>query len=42
MTKSPGSWFSLLWTYNSITEGMTGVFLAKLNNNGDTDERVHL
>ena len=38
MTKSPGFWFSLLWTYNSITKGMMGAFIVKLNNNRDTDE----
>ena len=42
MTKSPGSWFSLLWIYNSITKGMTEAFMAKVNNKGDTDERVYL
>ena len=40
MTKYPGPWFSLLWTYNSVTEGITGAFIVKLNNNRDTDERA--
>ena len=42
MIKSPGSWLSLLWTYNSITEGIMEASIAELNINRDTDERAYL
>ena len=42
MAKSPGSWFHAVDLQQHYTEGMTGVFIVKLNNNRDTDERAHL
>ena len=42
MTKSPGSWFSLLWTYISITKGMTEAFVVKLKHYRDADKQAHL
>ena len=42
MAKSPGSWFHVVDLQQHYTEGMTGAFIVKLNNNRDTDERAHL
>ena len=41
MAKSPGSWFHVVDLQQHYTEGMTGAFIVKLNNNRDTDERAH-